>query len=271
MPLLPATTKAALEELLETCFRPVPSHWKLIKLNQETVGYLCPTDFETIRTFLDQNDLHGISIYGEHLQLERILPIELNQALDQLVLYLKQQQLVPGWRDEMYSWHDENGHERFRIERAAFRTLGLHSRACHINGYTVDGHLWLGRRSADKATDPNMLDNMAAGGLCADETILQCSYRELWEEAGMAPEVSRTLEPIGKIQVRRTIEPSGLHDESLFTFDLALPQELEPQNYDGEVAAFTRMNYLEAADAVLAGELTPDASVVTADFLLRRA
>jgi 8-oxo-dGTP pyrophosphatase MutT (NUDIX family) len=30
-----------------------------------------------------------------------------------------------------------------------------------------------------------MLDNLAAGGVSADETLLQCVIRELWEEASV--------------------------------------------------------------------------------------
>ncbi len=263
------TTRAALEELLETSLRATPTDWQTIRLKSAVIGYVYPSCEALIREYLAQDGVSGLAVFGQHLQLDDLDPFELSQRLELLAQFLRKKDCVPGWRDEAYAWVDEYGMEHFRMERAVFRVLGLHSRACHINGYTRDQKLWLGKRSPDKATDPNMLDNLAAGGMAADETIYQCVLRELWEEAGIDPEISRHTQPIGHIHVRRIVENKGLHDESLYTHDLLMPDEYEPANQDGEVSGFQCVSFTEAADLILAGELTPDAAAVTADFLLR--
>ena len=60
-----------------------------------------------------------------------------------------------------------------------------------------------------------------------------------------------------------------MHHETLFTFDLEVPEIFTPQNQDQEVSEFVLVNYEEALDLVLKEQMTIDAGVVTADFLLR--
>jgi 8-oxo-dGTP pyrophosphatase MutT (NUDIX family) len=271
MSLITDTTRAALEELLETALRPAPNNWLTIRYGSQVIGHIQPDYIPIINSYLEKTDCTAIVHYGEHLQIEKLSPYLLSQELQELAEHLKREGLIPGWRNEHFAWLDTLGHERFRMERAAFRSLGMHSRACHINGYTNNKELWLGKRSPNKATDPNMLDNIAAGGLSADETLHQCAIRELWEEAGVHLEIAKLVEPVASIHVRRIDEIKGLHDESIYTFDLPLPEDFIPENKDGEVAGFVKVPYLEAADLILAGELTPDAAVVSADFLLRKA
>ncbi len=266
-----ATTRAALEELLETALRSAPSDWLPIRMGSDTVGYIQPDYVSAIESYLENTETPPLVRFGEHLQIEKLSPYALSHELQELALHLKKLGFITGWRDESYAWLDVWGHERFRMERAAFRTLGLHSRACHINGYTSKHELFLGKRSSSKATDPNMLDNLAAGGISADETLQQCVVRELWEEAGIPRDLSNLVEPVGHIHVRRVVEPKGLHDESLYTYDLLLPDDFSPQNQDGEVADFIKVSWSLAAELILDGELTPDAAAVTADFLLRKA
>ncbi len=271
MSLISATTRAALEELLETSIRPVPQHWLGIRYGIHMIGHIQPDYVPTIERYIEETETNALVRFGDYLQLEKLPPALLSQELRDLADFLKKEGLAPGWRGEEFAWLDDVGHERFRVERAIFRSLGFHSRACHINGYTPNKEVWLGKRSATKATDPNMLDNIAAGGINADETPQQCASRELWEESGIPTDVSQLIEPIGIIHVKRVVEPKGLHDESLFTFDLELPDDFIPRNNDGEVESFIRIPYASAAELILEGALTPDAAAVSADFLLRRA
>ena len=271
MSLISATTRAALEEILETALRPAPSNWQTIRYGTEVIGHIQPDYVGTIEAYITHADTPALVRFGDHLQLEKLAPYLLSQELQELAEFLKKEGLAPGWRNESFAWFDHLGHERFRMERAAFRSLGLHSRACHINGYTENQEIWLGLRSPTKATDPNMLDNLAAGGVSADETLLQCVIRELWEESSVPQELARLVEPIGHIHVSRVVEPKGLHDESLYTYDLELPLDFTPQNNDGEVADFIKIPFSQAANLILEGALTPDAAAVTAEFLLRKA
>ena len=177
---------------------------------------------------------------------------------------------ISGWRNEDFAWLDQNGHQFFRLERAAFRTFGFRSMATHINGFTQANTLWLGRRSETKSTDPGKLDNIAAGGITADETPWVSARRELWEEAGVPEKIAENIQPIGRIHMRRPIIGRGFHDELLFIYDLALSDHFVPTNHDGEVSGFIEISLAEAAARILADEFTSDAAFVTADFILRR-
>jgi 8-oxo-dGTP pyrophosphatase MutT (NUDIX family) len=271
MSLISATTRAALEELLETALRPAPDNWLKIRYGSEIIGHIQPDYVSTVESYMEQAETPALVRFGDHLQLENLSPFLLSQLLQDLAEFLKNNDSAPGWRNEHFSWLDDMGHERFRMERAVFRSLGFHSRACHINGYTHQQEIYLGLRSNIKATDPNMLDNLAAGGISADETLQQSVIRELWEEAGVPLEISRLANPVGHIHVRRIVEPKGLHDESLYTYDLLLPEDFEPKNMDGEVSEFIKVQFIQAANLILEGALTPDAAAVTAEFLLRKA
>lgn len=264
--------KAAFTEIIETSLRAVPSEYRALKLSQEEIGYLSPEVFKHLKEFLqdEQNEFSFIHTTAQQLVFDRVTPHELSLELRIVAEHLKNQDFITGWRNEDFAYLQEDGHELFRMERSAFRCFGLHSRAIHVNGYCANGMLWLAKRSLQKHTDPGLFDNLTAGGIGADETILTCAERELWEEAGVSPELIRALNPVGNILVRRPT-PKGLHHETLYTFDLPLPNEWTPSNQDGEVSEFVQISIDEASDRILSGELTLDAAIVTADFLLRHS
>ncbi|MFH7044350.1 DUF4743 domain-containing protein [Paucibacter sp. JuS9] len=177
---------------------------------------------------------------------------------------------ISGWRNERYRCEADarsaaRGRALFRLERAAFRFFGLRSRAVHVNGWTTEGRLVCGRRALSKATDPGALDNLAAGGLPADEAVLACARRELWEEAGLAHAQSRHLQWRGLIHARR-IEAEGLHDELLHVYTLQLPAAFEPRNRDGEVSEFLSLTPEQLCQRL--AEFSPDAAAVVALELL---
>lgn len=188
--------------------------------------------------------------------------------LQQAATALRDAGLIGGWHDERYRCEQPLadpcqafGAELFRLERAAFRFLGLMSRAVHINGCMPDGRVWCGRRAASKATDPGCLDNLAAGGLGAGEELLDCARRELFEEAGVPPGLSGALRLRGALRMTRW-EPKGLHDEVLHIFDLALPADFVPRNRDGEVSEFLLLS--PAQMQARRHEFSPDAAAVIA-------
>ncbi len=86
----------------------------------------------------------------------------------EVLAQLRDEGLVPGWRDELYpvceSFHAE---PLLLVERAAASLLGIKAYGVHVNGYVdmPDGlHVWVGRRSRLKQTSPGMLDHIVAGG-----------------------------------------------------------------------------------------------------------
>ena len=194
-----------------------------------------------------------------------------------LNLRLRAEGAIPGWRDERYPVLPLQAYTGAvplaDIERAAARFWGTLTFGAHANGYLSDAsgrptHLWLGRRSATKATDPGLLDNLIGGGVPLGQTPFETLVREGWEEAGLAQPQLHTARPVRVIQLRREL-PEGLQLERLYAFDLPLPPGVTPANQDGEVASFQCLPVAEALALAQAGEMTVDAALVTLDFALR--
>lgn len=193
-------------------------------------------------------------------------PISKSRALQNLAEQLRDEGLVPGWRNELHDYVDDWGRVRCSLERAAFRVLGLRSRAVHVNSYTGENTLWLARRADSKATDPGKLDNLAAGLVASGESPEECLVRELAEEAGVPRFLALMARPSGMIHSQR-LEPEGVHDELLCCYDLDLPPGFAPVNVDGEVAEFMQASADQAARRL--PDMTWDAAAVTAQWLNR--
>jgi 8-oxo-dGTP pyrophosphatase MutT (NUDIX family) len=140
------------------------------------------------------------------------------------------------------------------------------SHAVHIHGFLPEGDLWCGRRSTHKATDPGLLDNLAAGGLTAGESPMTTALRELAEEAGLHLSEPRRLRGSGVIRTQR-LEPQGWHDEQLLVYTLHLSEQEIPTNADGEVQEFLRLNPGEVVSRMQAGQFTVDACASLAQSL----
>lgn len=275
MTTLSTSTLAALEEMLQNTARAAPTEFlplHLVRGNQEdlVIGHLNPEFIPYLQESLRNEPIPLISLGSDRMTILEGRPNDLSASLHQLAQRMHLGGYIPGWRHEEFAWIDQNGHQLFHLERAAFRTFGFRSMATHINGYTKSQSIWLGRRSETKPTDPGQLDNVAAGGISADETPWVCAKRELWEEAGVPLHIAEFIEPVGKIHMRRPIPGRGFHDEQLFVYDLELPENFVPTNHDGEVSGFIEISFAEAAARILADEFTSDAAFVTADFILRR-
>jgi len=276
MPKLSTSTVAALEEMLQNTARSAPHDFLPIYFlggvtAGQVIGHLNPEFIPYLQESLSKHPIIHLEMGQDRLIIRPARPALLSQSLGELAERMQQAGFIPGWRNEDFAWIDQNGHEYFRLERSAFRTFGFRSMASHINGFTKTGNLWLGRRSENKATDPGRLDNLAAGGIGADETPWVNARRELWEEAGVPPQISDQIEPVGRIQMRRTIPGRGFHDEQLYIYDLELADNFVPTNHDGEVSGFIEISISEAAARILADEFTSDAAIVTADFILRNS
>lgn len=271
---LTSSTVAALEELLQNTARPAPPNYLPIYFlggftSGQVIGHISPDFTAHLLEFLAKNPIPYIEMGHDRLTIHHARPVELSESLSIMADGMRQGGFILGWRNENFAWIDQNGHEYFRLERSAFRAFGFRSMATHINGHTKAGNLWLGRRSETKSTDPGRLDNLAAGGIGADETPWVNARRELWEEAGVPPQISDQIEPVGRIHMRRTIPGRGFHDEQLYVYDLELADNFVPTNHDGEVSGFIEISLSEAAARILADEFTSDAALVTADFILR--
>lgn len=199
-------------------------------------------------------------------------PANRSEAIAQVTAALCSEGVIGGWRDEVVSVAPEFGAEDlFQIERAATRHFGLMAYASHATGFVEAGddkHLWISRRAATKSVDPNQLDNLVGGRIAVGFSPSQTIMKEAWEEAGIPMSLLGVIKPSAVIEVAYPV-PEGLHQETLFSYDLPLPEGFTPVNQDGEVQSITRMSVSDTTNAILAGEFTLDAGTVTIDFLIR--
>lgn len=270
---LPLTTSSLLA-LRDRAFQDLPAGWLPFCLDDLPLGLLSPARAAELQAHWPAL---RASPQGLHWPAAHRDVAARSDEIQAVARSLANAGAITGWRDEAYTCEVpaegasvQRGAPLFHLERAAFRYLGLMSRAVHVNGMTPDGHMWVGRRALSKATDPGALDNLAAGGLPAGETPLTCARRELWEEAGVPPALSETLRPGGVLRSRR-VEPEGLHDEVLHVYALRLPADFVPKNQDGEVSEFLLLDPAELAQRLRAGEFSHDAASVVAQGLLSEA
>jgi 8-oxo-dGTP pyrophosphatase MutT (NUDIX family) len=197
-------------------------------------------------------------------------------AIADVARALRAERELPAWRDELYAVSPAfDARPAFTLERGAARWFGVRTWAAHVNGVTgKDGKLrmWLARRSADKAVDPGLLDNLIGGGIAAGTRVDQTVAKEAWEEAGIRADVVRRARPAGALHVRRVVA-DGLQRETMFVHDLALAPEFRPVNQDGEAHDHRLVDLAQAARLIAvtdgADEVTVDASLVVLDYLLR--
>lgn len=180
------------------------------------------------------------------------------------------------WRDERYAVRNAfDAPAHFEVERAAARYLGIRTYAAHVNGLVRKPggvHMWLARRSASKAIDPGMLDNLVGGGIGAGASVEGTVVKESWEEAGIGAALAARARPVGELAIFRE-QPDGIQDEIIYAHDLWLEEDWAPANQDGE-AVEHRLVALDEVASIVGNDMPPhamtaDASLVALDCLVR--
>jgi hypothetical protein len=130
--------------------------------------------------------------------------------------------------------------DRMRIDRGLVPLFGTRSYGVHVNGHVGTGpdqRLWIGRRAPDKRVAPGKLDHLVAGGVAHGYGIRETLIKEAAEEADIPETLAAQARPVGALVYVCEAE-SGLRDDVLFLFDLALPADFTPRNTDGELVGF---------------------------------
>jgi 8-oxo-dGTP pyrophosphatase MutT (NUDIX family) len=213
---------------------PCPAHPLLV--DGWTFGYVDAGRCTRLAAFGDVFETAGAGL-ALHAALRE--PAGRTAALARVARVLADEGALTAWRDERYAVAPAFDHPpAFLLERAAARYLGIRTFAAHANGLVGEwpaARMWLARRSAGKAIDPGLLDNLVGGGVAAGETPALTLVRECWEEAGIPRELAQRARFAGTLDVRRGV-PDGYQRETIHAYDIVLPATFVPQNQDGEVA-----------------------------------
>lgn len=160
----------------------------------------------------------------------------------------------------------------FTMDRAASAHYGIRAYGQHLNGYVLTDKgmkMWVGIRARDKPNEPGKYDQIVAGGLPHTLSLEENLLKECAEEAGMPPSLALQAAPCGEISYQaQTAE--GAKPDTMYCYDLELPQDFEPRCTDGEVDAFELLPIEEVAHIVEhSSRFKLNCNLVIIDFLLR--
>ncbi|MQX35422.1 NUDIX hydrolase [Roseospira navarrensis] len=179
--------------------------------------------------------------FGVSLRPSLTTPEDRSAAVAETLAPLVAEGLAPPPRGEGYAvvehWGDA---PLFTLDRGHVPVLGLRSFGVHLNGVVrrPDGlHMWIGRRAEDRQVEPGKLDNMVAGGQPAGLGLMENLVKECDEEAGLPETMARRARPAGLVSYCLQT-PAGLKPDTLFVYDLELPEDVIPENRDGEISGF---------------------------------
>lgn len=244
-----------------------------LRIGDTVVGWLDDTRTRRIARFADV-----FTTAGDHIAFVSALdsPKLRSEAIASVAVGLAAEGLLSPWRNELYAVAPALGAPPwFLLERAAARYFGVATWAVHVNGIVGEGptqRMWLARRSATKAIDPGMLDNLVGGGVAAGASVATTLAKEAWEEAGIPAGLAAQARPGGTVRVSRD-RPDGLQRETIHIRDLSLADDFVPANQDGEAVAHRLVALGDAARLIALTKgpdvVTADASLVVLDYLVR--
>lgn len=162
-------------------------------------------------------------------------------AVESVLRDLRHRGLINGWKGERHNVSAKPGGEPLlAMDARAIWYFGVHTMGAHLNGYVRRGNglaLWVAVRPADDWLFPGKLDNLAAGGCARGMGPAQTIVKEAIEEAALPPDLLAAIMPVGAISYRFD-NRFGLCDETMYVFDVELPESYRPHNLDGEVGGF---------------------------------
>ena len=255
---------------IKACNRCDLSGFKPFIANQQTVGWVRPH----FAAHLAKAELVFV-VTDEYVSFSEELdtPAARSAAVATIAPDWIESGLVEKLRDEIYpvrnTWSDA---DHFQLDRALTPLFGVRAYGVHLNGYVEkrDGiHVWIGRRSADRRIEPNKLDNMVAGGQPASLGLMENLIKECAEEASVPRALANTATPVGTVSYCFETE-AGLKPDTLFCYDLVVPDAFVPQNQDREIADFRLMPIQEALALIQSGDAFKfNVSLVILDFAIR--
>jgi isopentenyldiphosphate isomerase len=196
-----------------------------------------------------------------------------SDAMAEVLAVLREEGMVPAWRDETYPVVRRFGDTPLLLmERAGVSVFGIRAFGVHMNGFVRRGNgieMWIARRSRTKPTFPGMLDNTVAGGQPFGLTLAENLIKECGEEASIPPELAARAVPVGAVSYMAAVE-EGMKPDVQYCFDLELPADFTPRPNDDEIEEFYLWPIEKVAEIVReTAEFKFNCNLVLIDFLIR--
>ena len=195
------------------------------------------------------------------------------QAVAAIMEQLYQEGVIPAWVNEPYAVsHCFEEQPRMAVERAVASYLGVRSYGIHINGLVQksDGiYNWVAVRARDKPFWPGQCEQMVAGGQGIGSGLMEKVIKESAEEADIHVDIA------SQAQQRTTLHycsnsSRGISMDTLYNYDLWLPEDFTPVNTDGEVDEFILMPLAEVAEIIDTSEqFKTNCNLVNIELLIR--
>jgi 8-oxo-dGTP pyrophosphatase MutT (NUDIX family) len=253
---------------VEACNRFDPQDYRRFCISSHALGWVKP---ETAN-FLEARGLarrteDGVGISGGGF-------IAVSDRLAEIAAALDEAKLMAPRRNEMTpvlrKWGAGPCAE---IDRAGLPGLGLPAFGTHVNGFVKTDmglHLWVGHRAKDRQVAPGKLDHLVAGGITMGYSAAETVIKEAEEEAGLPAQVAMRARPVSQVTYRLTL-PEGMRNDTLFVYDLELPQGVVPVGADGEVERFELMPIARVIEILReTDDFKFNVNLVLIDLFLRR-
>lgn len=244
--------------------------FKVFRIAGAQLGFVGPAVAETLRRWPDV-----FRVLDNEVELATWLdtPAQRSTAIDQVLRVLRDEGLIPGWRDEPYVVNRFFSEPAYCLmERAAVPLFGVCAYGVHLNGFVRSPtglKMWVGQRASGKTTEPGKLDQLVAGGQPAGLTLQENLVKECQEEAGLPAELASQAWSTGAVSYCRQTS-QGVKPDVIFTFDLELPADFVPINQDGEVESFHLWPIEQVMEIVRDSDAFKlNCALVVIDFLIR--
>ncbi len=255
---------------IASCHRYDIRHFRPFLVSGEAVGWVTHTLAHRLTKFAG---IFKVTTRAVALDATLVDVADRTAAVAEVMTILVREGYAPPLRQESFPVvRHFGGPEFLRLDRSAVPLFGVRAFGVHVNGivYTPSGSkLWIGRRSRTKKVEPCKLDNLTAGGIPADISIMDNLIKECSEEANIPKTLSEKARPVGAISYCME-NGQGLQSDCMFCFDLHLPAAFVPRNADGEMESFTLMPVPDVIEKVRTTEAFKlNVNLVILDFAIR--
>jgi isopentenyldiphosphate isomerase len=240
-------------------------------IGQQQTGWIKPAFTKLLTTWPDIFTVDDESVrLADSLQGFKIR----SKAVDEVIHELVQQGHIKVHLDEPYPvTAGDRNQAVMTLDRSAVPHFGLRSFGQHLNGFVRkdDGiHLWIARRARDRYISPGKLDNMVAGGLPWHISLEGNLIKECAEEAGMTESLARQAVPTGTVSYFAESD-KGIKPDTLYCYDIELPNDFTPVCTDGEVESFELIPVNKVLEIVRDSDAFKlNCNLVIIDFLIRQ-